>query len=218
MYSLVLWLLRTTIWIGFTRISRTFSKKNSIRWKNTELSNSLLRSVTNSHSKETMNCEFCNITLKNFNTLRSHIQEVHEKRKKFKCISCNKAFGQQTTLKRHIESIHTEKNKSFHCIYCDERFDTKRSVKRHMTVVHIGQKRHECKICGKLFVELSNLLVHNRIHSGERPYRCKTCDKSYTQHSSWQKVLQVMKSSRGFPLTGVSSTYMWSFFAKIENI
>ena len=33
----------------------------------------------------------------------------------------------------------------------------------------------------------------------------------FAYHSGWQKLLQVMKGSRRFPLTQVSSTHMWSF-------
>ena len=37
-------------------------------------------------------------------------------------------------------------------------------------------------------------------------------------HSGWQKLLQVMKGSRRFPLTQVSSTHMWSFETIFKKI
>ncbi|KAK1332366.1 hypothetical protein QTO34_007040 [Cnephaeus nilssonii] len=46
-----------------------------------------------------------------------------------------------------------------------------------------GEKRYECKQCGKTFSSHLGFQSHERTHTGEKPYECKQCGKTYREHS-----------------------------------
>ena len=49
------------------------------------------------------------------------------------------------------------------------------------------RKEHHCRICNKVFKEISNFKTHLRTHSGERPYQCKSCPQKFKQMAHLQK-------------------------------
>lgn len=54
----------------------------------------------------------------------------------------------------------------------------------HIRTVHIGEKRHRCSECGKVFSNSSNLTCHFRIHTGEKPFSCQHCNAQFNQSSA----------------------------------
>ena len=80
--------------------------------------------------------------------------------------------------------IHTGK-KRYLCDVCglDFRYHSQyRAHKRkHEGIV---EAKHQCQICGKLYVTQKNLQIHGITHSGEKPFAYEVCGKRFTQRSS----------------------------------
>lgn len=87
--------------------------------------------------------------------------------------------------------MHSQRsNRSFSCTLCGKRYMTVKQLKVHQKV-HAGEKPYSCIQCGKRFIQLYSLKRHHRVHTGERPFRCAQCGKQFA-HSSNLKVHQTV--------------------------
>lgn len=68
-------------------------------------------------------CEQCGKTFKTTKTLRTHVESVHEKLRKYVCPICDKAFFDRGKLNFH-QHKHSEV-RNFHCEECGRSFKTK---------------------------------------------------------------------------------------------
>ncbi len=71
-----------------------------------------------------MNCSNCEIFPKAFSRsadLKTHVAEVHEKIKPFKCTLCSYASSRSVDLKYHISTVH-EKERKHICDLCDKEY------------------------------------------------------------------------------------------------
>ncbi|XP_047496472.1 zinc finger protein OZF-like [Penaeus chinensis] len=55
--------------------------------------------------------------------------------------------------------------------------DTRMSRKSHTT----AQRSFRCHVCGKVFGQKGNLLIHKNVHAEVRPFGCDTCGRRFTQ-------------------------------------
>lgn len=153
------------------------------------------------HNKGPQVCQECN---KVFINLRSHIQQVHERLRRYICPTCDKTFGKKSGLNRHIQTVH-EKIKNFLCDLCERSFGEKIQMQRHRKIhfkevnqepdffddsmkdeeIVEDKKRFICGICKKKVNSKSILKRHKMIvHEKKRPWLCDLCPKSYGEKSN----------------------------------
>ena len=95
--------------------------------------------------KETkLKCGACKFTSATEDSLKSHVECVHEKIKRFKCQMCGYATYRKANLISHIREVH-EKIKGFKCVMCPDTFTRKYLLanhikKRHNIIWQEGQK------------------------------------------------------------------------------
>uniref|UniRef100_A0A8C5MWX0 C2H2-type domain-containing protein n=1 Tax=Leptobrachium leishanense TaxID=445787 RepID=A0A8C5MWX0_9ANUR len=125
--------------------------------------------------------------------LLSQHQALHTDNKRFTCSSCGKRFGRRSSLHRHrsehcifrtgsgsAESspIPPYAQHANHCGLCQTDFPSAKELRQHLAS-HKGDRRYECRECGRTFNCNYFLVRHQRTHTGERPFSCPQCDKSF---------------------------------------
>ena len=93
--------------------------------------------------KKTFRCNLCDLRFTQNGGLKSHIQSVHEVKRKHDS-------KKRHDSKRHIESVH-EGITRYACEICGKGFYDKRDLEKHITCVHDGMKPFECPNCEKCF-------------------------------------------------------------------
>ena len=72
---------------------------------------------------------------------------AHEgEKRKFSCELCGNLFTAKQSLKQHINNIH-EKRRDHVCPHCNKGIASKKSLRDHIAAVHEGQKNHICDHC-----------------------------------------------------------------------
>jgi len=146
-----------------------------------------------SHKRpQVFKCEDCGSEFTSGQTLKAHIQSIHEGIKKV-CSICLKPV---VDLTRHVRTQHKNGNKrDFPCNVCNSQFRTKFSLQRHKETVHLKVKAWACDLCEKSFGEKRDMERHKKaVHFGIKNksnlWNCPECDisfklrKEYDSHKS----------------------------------
>lgn len=98
-------------------------------------------------------------------------QKIQNSNKYNECKECWKAYS-LFTPKQHLRIYNGENVKNVAVFnYGSELFSTSENYN--------CEKPDGCKECGKSFMQLSQLIQHQRLHTGEKPYECKQHGKAF---------------------------------------
>lgn len=144
---------------------------------------SIRKPVDKRKLSEKLECLLCNKLYKTENSLRHHIDTIHDpSARKFKCEICQQAFFREAALQSHHENQHLDMKK-FWCGICNTGLKSKISLVRHMFALHSAKKPYECPWdgCNKRFTCTANRNEHYRSHTGEKRFQCPVegCSNRY---------------------------------------
>uniref|UniRef100_A0A1A9W948 Zinc finger protein 865 n=1 Tax=Glossina brevipalpis TaxID=37001 RepID=A0A1A9W948_9MUSC len=181
------------------------TKTSNVKCQENHLKKTIEYDAFISEWKRDLDCITCNTSFPNFTVLRTHFRQEHPDQKcyvvcckhklydrfqlvehirlhidpnTFKCEVCGKCATNSRNLKKHMREMHSDdkKERQFECDVCSKRFARKAILKAHMDIHATGNKDHLCKVCGKGFVLLSRLRIHERsVHDAIRV--CDQCGK-----------------------------------------
>ncbi|KAH8318557.1 hypothetical protein KR067_011088, partial [Drosophila pandora] len=106
-------------------------------------------------------CPYCGVGKTTRQEWSKHIL-THTQEKQFKCHVCDHATHTKRALDSHVKIVH-EKVRNFACQYCGKTFGKSHACKIH-EMTHTGEKRCECKVCGKKFLYTESLTKHLKTH------------------------------------------------------
>jgi len=93
-------------------------------------------------------CEICNAGFNQSGHLLTHMDQVHNQRRKYVCEICGKASKTPWMYRSHLKTKHEKK--SFPCPHCNYLFSSKGNLETHVLAVH-DEMRYPCWICFKKF-------------------------------------------------------------------
>ena len=89
--------------------------------------------------KKSYDCNFCDATFIDSDTLTKHDKLYHEGTQK--CDQCGKTYTNKFVLRKHIREIHMDIRKQFQCEYCPLIFNSKVGMKYHISREHENTHR-----------------------------------------------------------------------------
>ena len=113
-------------------------------------------------------CSFCGLGFNYLQAFNGHVN-LHREEKPYACTKCPKAFTHQSDLTRHRKACGIT-DRSFQCGACHKNFKNKQG--RTNSRNHDDKPKHQCAICGKVYVHQSSLKKHVKTHSSTVAGKC----------------------------------------------
>lgn len=158
-------------------------------------------------------CEHCGKVFLERSKLQRHIQNRHEKIKKYECHLCKKKLASMSAVQNHIDTYHS--TQVLTCSYCPKTFSSKLTHRYHEKK-HVENKNYvatkdwkdyytvldgqegkitklkKCKLCG---IITSNMGPHlGKVHFPTE-YRCEICGTTFKNKQSY--VIHVEEHEHG---------------------
>ena len=109
--------------------------------------------------------------------LTTHIREVHQKIKPFKCSICGSDWQSNSIMISHIKAVH-DVLKPFKCSFCDHTFSNKSNMAVHIRAIH-NEQSFKCPLCGYNFKSLEKHI--SSVHDGIKPFKCDICQNRFAR-------------------------------------
>lgn len=138
----------------------------------------------NQPKRSKYNCDTCDSAFNDRDEYNQHIK-VHGLYR-YQCTNCLKWLKHKYLLKLHLAERCAKRTNpaKFYCDLCSQWYSNQANLNRHKLEIHEGEKRFECKTCGKRFSQNAVLKAHSLIHI-QRKFVCSECPKEYKSEKSF---------------------------------
>ncbi|XP_069363820.1 zinc finger protein 652-like isoform X16 [Maniola hyperantus] len=153
----------------------------------------------------TFTCNVCSKVWKKRNSFSQHYRQVHLKLTLRRCRFCDKRFT-KSKLACHMEKKHGVPMPS--CGACGRKFAKKYLVLEHQKFFHLGESKHRCDLCDKLFLDSGRLNKHMIKHKPEKPFICDICQKGFKAKEHLQRHIMIHDNVKPYACQMCQKTFV----------
>ncbi|XP_058066789.1 zinc finger and SCAN domain-containing protein 31-like [Anopheles bellator] len=163
------------------------------------------------HRKQRLQCDKCEKTFSQTQTLRRHYKTHDQSTKTKQCPHCVKVFARADDLSRHVR-IHTGE-RPYVCKLCPKAYKQLSGLNEHIRT-HGGKRPFQCSVCHKELTSRNGLFVHMKGHRGDKRHACAFCSKRFltsserTSHMRYVHSSQIAYEPRVCPNENCSRTFV----------
>ena len=120
-------------------------------------------------------CEKCEYSCNKRSNLKSHVERIHERVKRYKCDTCEFASYERRKVIMHRRAVH-DKIKDFICDICNQAFTLSHDLNKHRAKKHGIVPNYKCELCEHTESTLFMLKMHIKKAHGVVMYKCEKCE------------------------------------------
>ncbi|KAL0853063.1 hypothetical protein ABMA27_012838 [Loxostege sticticalis] len=157
-----------------------------------------LRTHMTSHVIGSYPCDDCGKVFNSNMLKQQHMDRVHRKVKRHKCLYCMETFLEYNQKRRHIRTVHGIDQRIYKCDFCPKMFDSAGQARSHERYIHIKPQKFRCDICNYVCSMKRMLLDHMMCHSDKKDFVCQFCKKAYARKKTLAEHLKIHYNDRRF--------------------